>query len=61
MGASEAWDGAGRVGGQGLARTINKNREHDGAPLCPYIDHKWLESLQPSMFARIDYIGMESL
>ena len=46
----------GSAGGASLA-PINKTREHDGPLLCPYIDHKWPESLQPSMFGRIDYIG----
>ena len=49
--------GAGGTAGGASLAPINKNREHDGPCLCRYIDHKWLESLQPSMFGRIDYIG----
>ena len=49
--------GAGGTAGGASLAPINKNREHDGPCLCPYIDHKWPESLQPSMFGHIDYIG----
>ena len=46
----------GSAGGASLA-PINKNREHDGPCLHPYVDHIWPGIITTIDVRRVDYIG----